>query len=139
MDHDVLREHSEKRYFWVFPCDSLNFSFPCCLMSKDNSIKCARIDASACWWENRIFACAYGFVMASNMLIMEMSVEHQSKWNTSEELVHTFFVMNHLMTSKATDSCHETNGQHEKDEITCSFWLHLEDPMIRLILGTKKH
>jgi len=139
MDHDVLREHSQKRYVLVLSCDSLNFSFPCCLMSKDNSMKCARIDASARWWENRILACAYGFVMASNMFIMEMSVEHQSKWNTSKELVHTFFVMNHLMASKATHSCHETSRQHEKYIINCSFWLDLEDPMIRLILGAKKH
>jgi hypothetical protein len=56
-------------------------------MSKDNSMKCALIDASACWWENRIFACAYGFVMASNMLIMEMSVEHQKTVGTREDPV----------------------------------------------------
>lgn len=89
--------------------------------------------------KDRVFSCADGLVVTSDMLIVEMSVKHQREWNASKELVDALLVVHHLMPSETGHGSHEASRQDEHNEIKCGLWLDSEYPVVGLVVGAEKH
>lgn len=139
MNQKILSKYSQKGYVWIFSCDSFTLSFPCCKMRLKISKSCTQVYIFTMLRKLWVTWCTHMLVVAFDMLIKEMRVKHQSKGNTSEELVNTFLAVNQLVASHACHSCQEASWGNETDEFHRGVRLRLENPMIRLIIGAEEH
>ena len=78
-------------------------------------------------------------MMATDVLIVEVSVEHQSKGDATEELVDTLTVVDHLVPGQATHCSDESYGDDKEEILEISFWLSLENPVVWLVVGAEEH